>query len=179
MFKIDKYLNYLESYYFIISFMNRSRKVIVADYFTTMETMRRLSIGSHGMFQHCKTSFTRAQLGVLMMMRYHGLQTTTDIAEQLGISSSATTQIVNGLVKSRIIRRMNSPRDRRKVLLYITNHGQALLEKTKLALQERLTELLTPLTNAELEELTRLQKKMIQHLNTANLPNKHSSRSTL
>jgi len=122
-----------------------------------MNSMRRLFMN----MEHCsERTFTRAQMGVVMMVAHRSINTVKGIAKHLGITPSAATQIVNGLVEAKMLNKTPDENDRRQVNLTLSSKGRAFLESSEKAMHDRFTKMLEPLTNEELNELTRIQKKI-------------------
>lgn len=145
----------------------QKRTKIIEEYFRIMDSLRRLNVGPHHYWNKGPAKgVTRAQLGVMMLIHKHELNTVKALADHLGISASATTQIVNGLVKSKLIKRTPDTVDRRKVFLTLSSGGTTLLAKMKQGMQKSLAELFQPLSDAELRQLVRLQEKMLNHFQT-------------
>ncbi|MDZ4205613.1 MAG: MarR family transcriptional regulator, partial [Patescibacteria group bacterium] len=63
---------------------------------------------------------TPSQWMVLRIISQHNISTVKDISETLNISSSAATQLVDGLVHSRYVVRKVNKTDRRKVTLTLS-----------------------------------------------------------
>ena len=55
-------------------------------------------------------------------------QRVSDIADTVGMTAAAITQILNGLEKDGYIRRETDPGDRRVVLVHLTEAGETLME---------------------------------------------------
>lgn len=149
-----------------------NRKAIITEYFDTMHSMRRLMMclgESHDtkVSSSSKQVLTRAQIGVMMLITHRNMHTVKAIADHLGVSPSAATQIVNGLVDANLVDREPNSGDRRQVDITITIKGKKFLQATKKTMQQRFTEILEPLTATELLELTRIQKKILDHFNKA------------
>src|SRR5438874_1213861 len=63
---------------------------------------------------------TPSQWGALMMIGQHTEGTVTDVAKALGISRSAATQLIDGLVASGYVIRKENKSDRRTVSLTLS-----------------------------------------------------------
>lgn len=61
-----------------------------------------------------------------------------DIASHLGITLTATTIIVDRLVKKEMLKRASDPHDRRVVLCELTDGGRRVLERYNLIIRDRL-----------------------------------------
>ena len=127
-----------------------------------MEDMGALKRAIHA--RSPKHGPTHAQMGILFMLTCSGPQSLKEIAAHLRVTPSAATQLVNGLVKEKLLTRTEDAEDRRKIVLALTTHGQQELEKAKKVHCASLVELFQPLTDVELLEWQELQRKIIQHL---------------
>jgi DNA-binding MarR family transcriptional regulator len=112
---------------------------------------------------------TRAQIGVLMILAHEGALTLKDIAERLCMSSSAATQLIDSLVKDKIIARTEDIDDRRKIRLSLTPAGRKRLLLAKKLYIGAFIKLLDPLTDTELLQWKKLQEKIIQHQKASSL----------
>ncbi|MFZ2804179.1 MAG: MarR family transcriptional regulator [Patescibacteria group bacterium] len=141
------------------------RSQLVADIAEGLATFKRL-LGppqGHAPQKHLPT---RAQIGILAILSYEGPQNLKDLAKRLCMSSSAATQLVNGLVKEKTLTRTEDTHDRRKIRLALTPVGKRKFAQAKKAHLESLSTLLTPLTDNELLQWKKLQDKI--------LPRKHA-----
>jgi len=119
---------------------------------------RHIHPGAHGERPHDMP--TRAQLGVLFMLSSRPSQSIKELAEQFGISSSATTQLVSAMVEEGLLSRTEDAIDRRLVRIDLTAKGTKCLETARESRGRMMARLFEPLTDDELAELLRLQKKM-------------------
>jgi len=113
-----------------------------------------------------------SQWFVLKIIEHYKNRSIRDIAETLGISSSAATQLVDGLVRSGYVTRQEDPKDRRSVRLGLSPKGKKHITATN---EKRITEmagLFDALTDSELEEYLRLQKKITSSFSDKKLINK-------
>ncbi len=108
----------------------------------------------------------RAQLQVLFLINQGDAQTVKDIAQQFGMTSSAATQLVNGLVKSNLLQRKEDEDDRRKICLQLTAEGKKMLLQAKQHRLQKMKILLDPLSDREVVHILRLQEKIIDHWQT-------------
>ncbi|PKQ19562.1 MAG: hypothetical protein CVT66_09590 [Actinobacteria bacterium HGW-Actinobacteria-6] len=86
--------------------------------------------------------------------------TTKALAQQLAVSSSAVTQLVDGLVSERILHRTPDSDDRRKVRITLTEHGTELYRQFDRARLAQASAMLAPLDDDEASELARLLAKI-------------------
>jgi DNA-binding MarR family transcriptional regulator len=73
------------------------------------------------------------------------------LAEHLGLTSPTVCKMVDGLVENRLVSRVASQADRRKVILTLTVSGKALLEMARDGTLNSLERVLSPLTSDERE----------------------------
>lgn len=70
-----------------------------------------------------------AQLGALMLLEFEGERSVGELAALLGRSLSATSRLLDGLVRRELAVRREDPSDRRTRLAAIGSRGHALLEQ--------------------------------------------------
>ena len=78
------------------------------------------------------------------------------LSRQLGAAPAVMTRSVDRLVVHRLVARVTDPSDRRRVLVTLTEAGQARLAETQTARRRRLAEALGQLPEADRPELLRL-----------------------
>ena len=86
---------------------------------------RELVIGFASQLGELRLGFT--QLAALYVLADGSTTTVGELAESLGRSPSATSRLVDGLVRRRLVERHEEPEDRRQRSLALTQRGQALL----------------------------------------------------
>lgn len=86
---------------------------------------RELVIGFAGQLGELRLGFT--QLAALYVLADAGTMTVGDVAEAIGRSPSATSRLVDGLVRRRLVERQPEPEDRRQRTVRLTQRGQAIL----------------------------------------------------
>lgn len=86
---------------------------------------RELVIGFAAQLGEERLGFT--QLAALYVLADAGTTTISDLADVLGRSPSATSRLVDGLARRRLVERRSETDDRRQRSLVLTPRGQALL----------------------------------------------------
>lgn len=86
---------------------------------------RELVIGFASQLGEERLGFT--QLAALYVLADAGTTTIGDLSDTLGRSPSATSRLVDGLVRRRLVERRPETEDRRQRALVLTARGQALL----------------------------------------------------
>ncbi len=87
-----------------------------------------------------------SQVSTLMRLHYSGQADISEVAEQMGITNAAASQLVDRLVQMGLLERTEDPVDRRIKRLALTPAGHALSEKlveTRRRWMEKFTNSLT------------------------------------
>ena len=113
-----------------------------------------------------KYGISQGRFLILVVMNRQPDQSTTPsiLAEKIGVTRPTMTGLITGLVKDGFIRRYSHNNDRRKQYLRLTESGRALLEKLLPDYWSRIYRLMNGLNVREEEDLTRLLKKVADHV---------------
>ena len=103
---------------------------------------------------------SHAQMSMLYLLFYHKSSSPKQIAEFLGITKSAVTQLLDPLVDEGLVKRQPDPKDRRYVQLSLTTDGRAVLKKMATHKFAGLRSRLESLSTAELDSLSSLCRKL-------------------
>jgi len=103
---------------------------------------------------------SHAQAGVLFLVLTHKKVTSKAIAEYLGISKSAATQLVDPLLDKGLLNRQIDPTDRRIGWLSLSPTGKQKLKELQKHKFAGLRSNLEVLSTTELRTLYKLHKKM-------------------
>jgi len=96
---------------------------------------------------------TAAQLFVLKMLAEAPTLSLSGLARRTSTHQSTVSVVVKRLVSARLVTRVTSATDARRVELAVTARGRALLKKAPLAAQERLIESIEQLPNTQRKAL--------------------------
>lgn len=141
------------------------RDAIIAGWYETMGSFIRLSFACEPP-KTAKKMPTRAQMGIMIIIKHKRTMSIKELAEKFSMSSSAATQLVDALVHDKLLRREEDASDRRKMSVTITEKGIKRLREAK---KERLImfkRMLEPLTDKELIQWTKLQNKILHSMHT-------------
>jgi DNA-binding MarR family transcriptional regulator len=105
---------------------------------------------------------TPSQWGVLMLIEQQKESTVKDVAKSLAITSSAATQLVDGLVKSGYLVRETHPEDRRTVTLTLSKKSRNQVEKMKKQALEKFLKIFQVLSDKEFDQYFALNKKIVE-----------------
>jgi DNA-binding MarR family transcriptional regulator len=78
-----------------------------------------------------------AQYGLLFSLREHETMSSSELAFAADLSPATATEMLDGLVESGLVRRERSDRDRRVVLISLTDHGRMLIEERRARYEPR------------------------------------------
>jgi|SRR5271157_67014 len=89
---------------------------------------------------------TVPQFRALFFLNRNPGVTLSAVTEHLGLTSPTVCKMIDGMVSHRLVTRVPSSSDRRKVVLTLTVKGQTILEKARSGTQARLMDILAGLT---------------------------------
>ena len=90
--------------------------------------------------------------------------TMSELSSELNVPMSTATRIVDGLVKSDMVERVNDPNDRRVVRVGMSQNGRDLYETGTAYTKQRITNLLKEFTPEEETQLLKLMNKLLDAL---------------
>ncbi len=140
--------------------MDHNREFIIQEIFENMDSMRQT------MFKQKKVSpadfgISPAQGIVLHTIANRSSLSITDIAEILRVSRSAVTQLVDSLVKSGFVSREANPKDRRTMIISLTEEGKSKWQDFQQFHIQNMTKVFKPLNDQELKIFRDLLLKII------------------
>lgn len=105
-------------------------------------------------------SLTRSQLFLMRVLGCGGAKRTSELAEELDITSPAVTGLVKELEKASYVARTEDPDDRRVTLVELTPKGRRVFEKAQQKRRRRAVEVLRQFDPAEIEAFLATLRKM-------------------
>jgi DNA-binding MarR family transcriptional regulator len=111
-----------------------------------------------------RAGLSGAQVFVLQKLAEAGGTSINELAARTHTHQSSVSVVAQKLVDRKLVRRMRSPRDARKVELALTDQGKALLRKAPPAAQDRLIAALKSLAAPRRRLLNRLLADLIQKM---------------
>lgn len=126
----------------------------------TLELRRLLIQHTHSPSKHLPT---RAQVCILFALDRMDSVSIKQIASFLHITSSAATQVLEGLIQQKIVICLPDLRDRRRIRLSLTPKGKRVFQRVRSLHFAALIKLLQPLSDAELLQWRDLQRKIVHH----------------
>jgi DNA-binding MarR family transcriptional regulator len=98
-----------------------------------------------------ESGLSMSQLGALFHVHRIGCSGVTDLGDDLGVTSSAASQMLDRLVQQGLIRRTEDPSDRRAKRILLTDRGLHVLHESIRARQGWVAELAGTLSESEKE----------------------------
>jgi DNA-binding MarR family transcriptional regulator len=108
---------------------------------------RELVVGFASQLGELRLGFT--QLAALYILADGSTTTVGELAEVLGRSPSATSRLVDGLARRRLVERREEPDDRRQRLVALTQRGKALLRAVDRARADQFLTTVRPMPTTE------------------------------
>ena len=111
-----------------------------------------------------KMEVTSSQLITLTTLSYIGRTTVGNLAKHLRVSMPTVSGLIDRLVKLKMVKRIPSEEDRRKVYLALTKTGKAITEAHQSIAKKRWVDILSLLTPKEVNDYQNILNKINDHL---------------
>jgi DNA-binding MarR family transcriptional regulator len=109
-----------------------------------------------------ESGLSASQVNTLMRLYHRGACGVTDIAQSLGITIAATSQLVDKLVLNGLIDRTEDESDRRARQITLTKQGYLLIQESMTAWSGWMEDLTTTLSKEELQAITEALKLLTE-----------------
>lgn len=100
-----------------------------------------------------ESGLSMSQMAALFQIRRRGSRGITDLGEDLGVTSSAASQLLERLVQQGLVLRSEDPSDRRVKQVALTDKGLQVLQESIRARETWLSELAGTLSDSEKESV--------------------------
>lgn len=139
-----------------------NRKLLLRQLLQDMHATRhKFLVGFHSANE---LVITPTQGFVLRFLAANDCVTIKAIAQALHISSSAATQLVDGLVEKSYLVRRDHPKDRRAITVCLSEKAKKMFAQFDKQCLEKMIRLFQALDDQELEQFTALNKKITNSL---------------
>jgi len=144
--------------------MSSKTRDSIIDYIEEMDlVINRLTNRFRWLFKkYTSNDVTGAQLGIMQCLRSEGSCNTSYLAEELGVTMSAITAMVNRLYKHGFVLRERREQDRRQVWISITPQGLHFLNIAEQSRYYLLSKYLSQLNEEERTEFLKTLKKLLK-----------------
>lgn len=118
---------------------------------------------AHGnRFSHRRFGMTMTQASVVMLLLHEGRKTMSEVADALGVSKGAATQLLDGLIERGIVERTQDETDKRVAYVSVSRKGLQHFRRMRRGGARHLTELFDLLDDTELEQIEAITKKLAE-----------------
>jgi len=108
----------------------------------------------HAFIRHTRQSdLSLSQVNTLFYLYHRGPGSVNDLADHLGVTKAAVSQLLDPLIAAGLIQRSENPEDRRSKLIALTEKGQTQVEKSRDMRHAWLSELGAVLSDSEKQQL--------------------------
>ncbi|WP_299024576.1 MarR family transcriptional regulator [uncultured Thermanaerothrix sp.] len=131
----------------------------------------------HELFRYVRsTGLSMPQFNVLMALYYRENCAVSDLSERMEITLAAASQLVDRLVQSGLLERIEDPHDRRSKRLSLTPKGRAMVE-TGISLRFRwMDDLVKHLEIEEIRQINQAIVRLSQVARAIEMPEAHFRR---
>lgn len=141
--------------------MRLSRRHQIETIFHSFHAIRRAySDGSR--FSNRRFGMTFMQASVLMMLMHEQRQTIGQVALTLGVSKSAMSQLLDGLIERGLVERTVSDEDKRIAHIELTRRGRMHLARMRREGVKEMMQMFDTLDDDELRQVERITEKLAQ-----------------
>jgi len=144
----------------------KNRKQLIEEIMANLNAMKN-KMQVKVMQQEKSNRITHSQWFVLCLINEHKNMGIKEVSNILGITSSAGTQLVDGLVKSGYVARKTNLNDRRSLQLGISQKGQKNIAALKKQHAKTMGILFKALSDNELKAYNKLHKKILTNINNS------------
>jgi DNA-binding MarR family transcriptional regulator len=141
-----------------------ARKKLIEEIMASFHAMRN-KMQTRAMHSGPKDCVTHSQLFVSGVIEQHRGIGIKEISKRMGISSSATTQLVDGLVEKGYVMRRADSKDRRALHLKLSTKGKKHIAELRNKRMKMIAVLFNALDDGELETYLKLHKKILSKAN--------------
>lgn len=147
--------------------MKKNRKKQIKEILENMHKIRRL-LSNEALCYYQDKPITNSQFIVLELIKNEENIGIKEIAQILGISCSAATQIINNLAKNKYINRRVSSADRRNIKIKLSKNSKKNINYIENKLLKSFYNLFESLNDKELSNFCKLNSKITKNLIKSN-----------
>jgi len=123
------------------------------------------AIGLHSKHLNKTSGLTSPQLIIMQEIDKASGVNSSQVAKNVNLSAATVTNIIDRLESKNLVSRVRNTQDKRKVSLYLTENGKALLLKAPQALQEHFIENFANLAQWEQSQLLSSVERLADMMN--------------
>lgn len=115
-------------------------------------------------FSHQRFGVTLTQASVMMLLMHDGRKTMGEIAEALGVSKGAATQLLDGLIEKGFVERNQDGEDKRIFYVSVSRRGRMHFRRIRDRGGKRITELFDLMNDDELEQIEAITARLVERV---------------
>lgn len=115
-------------------------------------------------FTHQHFGMTMTQASVLLLLMHEGRKTMSEVAVALGVSKSAASQLIDGLVERGFVDRTQHDDDKRVIYVSVSRRGLRHFKRVRQAGGKRMLQLFDLLDDEELEQIEMITAKLAERV---------------
>ena len=138
----------------------KERNLLIEKILSNFQAIKR-TIASEGHNMHKDFGITITQTTVLFMLKKKGEMNVTELANILGVSKSAATQLIDGLAKQKYVTREGDESDRRVFQIKLSKKGIKYLAMIRKKAFEKIFTVFEALDENELKQLVNITNKIL------------------
>lgn len=141
--------------------MSVSTETCLETFEKAIEQLMRLSM--HDFWRYVKSQgLSMPQMMTLRRIHYHGGCNISDISSELGVTSAASSQLLDRLVQQGLVIRSEHPQDRRNKQLALSEKGRRILQEGMRARQRWVQTLIERLNDEERRQVSEALRILIE-----------------
>jgi DNA-binding MarR family transcriptional regulator len=113
-------------------------------------------------------NYSLPQLNMLFRLQHKGVCGVSELAEELGVTAAAASQLLERLVQQGLVERAENPLDRRNRRMMLTEAGRLVVQQSVAARQSWLNRLPEVLSEAEQEQINAALRLLIERATAFN-----------
>lgn len=102
-----------------------------------------------------------SHIKVMFQLCHKGASSVSGIAKRLSISKPNMTPIIDKLLSDGYVHRYNNPDDRRIIMVELTNKGEDFLKEQAQHMKNKLTDIISPLSDEDLDKFNESVQNML------------------
>lgn len=136
------------------------RKEIIENILSNFQSIGRI-FAAEGKDMNKRLGITMSQMNLIFIIVHEGKMTVTEIANKLGVSKSAATQLIDSLVQQGCVIRINDTVDRRVFFVQLSEKSRKHMAAMRERNMSRMATLFDTLSRDELAQFERITKKLM------------------
>lgn len=136
---------------------------IIREFINTTEEMKKLMEKKSSINYDTKV-VPKLQFFAIKYISQHPKITVGELAEVLMMSSGSVAQLIERLTSKGWLKKEEDKKDRRVSHLVLTDEGEKEILKMDEILTERMSSMLSMISEKDLKEILRIQKKLLEQL---------------